>query len=200
MTAAAHRRVRPAALVIGGALALHELRYLLVYHDRADEVLAMTGHHYLSLITPLVAGLLVCALQPFLALAGRAPARSAPAHGARPGRSLVALWATASGCLVGAYAAQEWLEGKLVAAHPGGAGGVLGDGGWSALALAAALGLLVALAMRGAREARALVVRVVPPSPLPAPPPVRAPVPRRATPRDAVACHLAGRGPPLRTG
>lgn len=185
-------RLSAAVLIAGGAVALHELRYLVVYRDHSEEALAATGHHYLALITPLAAGLMVFALRPLLVALGKA--RPAPAG---PAPRLASLWALATGCLLAIHAGQEWLEGVLTAQHAGGVEGVVGNGGWSALVLAAAIGALVAFALRGAQEALAVTVRR---APFPTLRPLcRAiPIPPLATPvaLDAVACHLAGRGPP----
>jgi hypothetical protein len=78
---------------------------------------------------------------------------------ARAGRApegtprLLWLWLGAAGCLVAAYAVQETLEGALAPGHPGGLAGVVGHGGWAAIPLAAAIGLVIALVVGGAQRA-----------------------------------------------
>ena len=58
-------RIRAAALIAVGALAVHDLRYLIAYRGGAGEELAVQGHAYLRLATPLIAGLLVLAAAAF---------------------------------------------------------------------------------------------------------------------------------------
>ena len=54
------------------------------------------------------------------------------------------------------FVLQETLEGLFATGHPGGAAGVFGHGGWWAIPLALAVGLLLALVLRVAdRFARA---------------------------------------------
>lgn len=191
----AARRYGAAALVAAGALGLHELRYVLVYRHDAGEVLALEGHAYLALITPAIAGAMVLGFG--RAVAGLAGARTRE----RVAPSLTTAWLLATVALLGSYCAQEWLEGAILAGHPAGLDGVFGNGGWSAVLLAAAIGLLVALALRGAEEALAVTVcgarlrlrhhdyrSVLGSQRLPA----------RAA-RDVVARFLAGRGPPVRS-
>jgi hypothetical protein len=169
-----------------GAFGLHELRYVVVYRHEAGEVLALRSHAYLPLVTPVVAALLVLWLRR-LVLARRAPAVSTPR-----------VWAAVSALLLAVYAAQELLEGALVRDHPSGLQAVAGHGGWTALALAALLGLLVALALRGVEAAAAAVIAVVPRLALPRPLlPATVALPAARRPKDAVADFLAGRGPPV---
>ena len=187
-------RLTPAVLIAGGALALHELRYLVVYGDRSGEALASTGHHYLGLITPLAVAALVLTLRPGVGLLGRVRPDRSPVQ---PG--LAALWSLSTSAILVIYAAQEWLEGKLSQGHPAGMEAIVGNGGWSAVLLAAAVGAVVALAMRGAREAAPVAVAVALACARSARAPCRlvALAPLRARPAlDPVACFLAGRGPP----
>jgi hypothetical protein len=103
--------------------------------------------------------------------------------GERPGwrAALTVLGATLA--LVAVYCSQEALEGALARGHPAGAGALLGDGGWAALPLAVALGLLLALVVRGAERAIDLAAE----------PPVRV-----ARPLPAVSVGVAARGVRLR--
>ena len=181
-----------AVLVGAGALALHELRYLVIYHHEAHEALAVDGHDYLALVTPLVAAAMALSLAPLLRRwAGGHDAVSGPAWSGRR------LWAGATVCLLAVYVAQEWLEGLLIAEHPAGLAGVFGAGGWSAVLLAALLGALVSLAARATGLAAAGVTSgALRRTPLPRPLLIPLPIGPDGPPADAVASFLAGRGPP----
>jgi hypothetical protein len=186
--------LRATAALAVGAFALHQLRYVLGYGDGAMQTLAAHGHGYLALVTPLIALLVAVAAGQFLSQLARSR------RGGRAGRPLGRfgrVWGAATLVLFATYAGQELLEGAVSAGHPGGVAAVLGGGGWWALPLALAFGLLVALAMRGADACLALAARrgsrTVRP-PLEAqrrPASVDLPVPR------ALARHMAGRAPPL---
>jgi hypothetical protein len=159
-------RLRFAALLAGGAFALHQLRYLIGYGNRSHGQLGAQGHSYMTLLGPLVAVALMLVAAEFCA-------RLIDARAARPpGRlpRLRQLWAVATTCLAVAYATQETLEGALSAGHPGGVGAVVGHGGWVALPLAVAFGLAVALIARAGQRAIELAaeapIRVVRPRPL----------------------------------
>src|SRR4051812_42422461 len=106
-------RLRAAALVLSGALAVHELRYLLAYQGDSGRVLGLQGHAYLTFVTPLVCALLAVAAAHF---AGRL-ARGGSAE--RP-PCFVATWLWAAGSLVAIFVAQESVEGLLSSGHPGG--------------------------------------------------------------------------------
>ena len=186
--------LRATAALAVGAFALHQLRYALGYGDAALQTLAAHGHGYLALLTPLIA--LVVALAAGQLLAQLASAR----RDGRPGRGVGPfgrVWVAAAAVLFCTYAGQELLEGALSAGHPRGVEAVLGGGGWWALPLALAIGLLVALLMRGADALVALVAarrgR-----------PRRRPLTRPALPAlidlptpGGLARHMAGRAPPL---
>ena len=51
-------RARPvlmtAALLLAGALSVHELRYLVAFGDEAEDALAHHGHGFLTFLTPLL--------------------------------------------------------------------------------------------------------------------------------------------------
>jgi hypothetical protein len=121
--------LRFAALLGTGALAVHQLRYLLAGHSPGGP-----EHAYLGPAGSLFAGLLVLALA--RALVGRAA--TAP-------RLRVTWPATACG-LIGIYCVQELAEGVSP----------LGHGGWLALPLALLVAFGIALLTRsaGARDAR----------------------------------------------
>jgi hypothetical protein len=184
-----------AALLLAGALAVHELRYVVAFGGHADAALARHGHGYLVLLTPVLAALTALALGAGLV---RAAARPTPRSQARTRR----LWPAASAALLGIYVSQELLEGMLVTGHPAGWTGVLGDGGWAAIPLAAAFGLVVALAVRAVRAvSSALSLRFVSERLLTAPELVQAAAPPLVArhPGPLLAEHLAGRAPPLRS-
>lgn len=177
----------------GGAFAVHQARYVLAYGHGSSHRLADQGHAYLTPLLGIAALVLALGAGAYLLrlARGRAPARTGPP------RSLARSWLASSAGLVALYSLQEGLEGLLEPAHPAGVAGVFGGGGWLALPLSLLIGLAIALALRGADSAPELV-----PRPLTRPRRValvgfhrpRGIVP---APRDAVARHLAGRGPPL---
>jgi hypothetical protein len=148
------RRLRPraAALLAGGAYGVHQLRYVLGYGDHSHAELADQGHAYMTLLAPVLAVALVALAADFGARVVRARMGDGPPPSLRLGHE----WALATGCLLVAYAAQELVEGALVAGHPAGAAAVVGHGGWVAVPLAAAIGLALALLARGAQGALAL--------------------------------------------
>jgi hypothetical protein len=181
--------LRFVALVSAGALALHELRYRIGYGHEAEEAVAAQGHGYLS-VAALGSALLAVAAACAFALAFR--------HGPVAPRSLGASWLSSSGALLLVYAVQEMAEGALSAGHPAGLAGVVSHGGWSALVLAAALGALISLALRGADEALALAAVAAPVPRLPRAPlapagPLARPAALLSSP---LSRHLAGRAPP----
>lgn len=135
---------RAASLLSLAALAVHELRYLLAYGDRAGDALASQGHAYLSdlggaLITLILATLLATLLAGVLSPAARRADQ--PPAGAFP--RTAALYALATAAI---FCAQELTEGAVAAGHPAGLAAVLAHGGWIALPLALAAGAVCALA------------------------------------------------------
>jgi hypothetical protein len=180
-----------AALVAAGALVLHQLRYVLVYGGHAEEVLALHGHGYLVLLTPVVAAALVLSLRPLLGLTPATPPERVP--------RLAHLWALASCTLLATYVAQEWLEGALTHGHPEGLAGIVGNGGWTAALLAVAVGGIVAVALRAVELARPAARVATTPRPAAGAAPcavVAMPAaPGRPRP-DVMAYCLAGRAPP----
>ena len=184
-------RFRLAALLAAGALAVHELRYLLAFGGNAGRDAAAQGHAYLSVVVPLVLLVgLAAAAQLVLRLAGggRSDARA---------RRYVRLWLGCALTLAAAYCAQELLEGWLTAGHPAGVAGVLGHGGWIGPVCAPFVGGLIALAARGA--VAATEPRIAAEAWRPRMLPVRTLVSPasgvHASP-DPLARFLAGRGPP----
>ena len=186
-----------AALLAAGVLAVHELRYLAGYGESADTASVARGHEYLSVAGPLVAAVLAAACGRFVAALLNAR-RTGRSDASRP--RLATAWAAASSILAAAYVGQESLEVLLHPGHPDGLAGVFGEGGWTALLLALAVGAVIALLLRGAGEAIVLAARRGR---------ARAcswPRRREGRPRPAVATasaplarHLAGRSPPPRS-
>src|SRR5436189_4577443 len=147
--------MRAEAIIGVGALGVHDLRYLLAYHGHAGHELAIQGHAYLRLATPVLAGLLVLAAAAFAARLMRAYAEGNEA-GARLVPSTRRMWLFATALLIAVYSSQEWLEGLLAEGHAGGIGAPYSHGGWLAVPLALAIGLLIALALRSAAAAIAV--------------------------------------------
>ena len=137
-------RLRAAALLGVGALAVHELRYLVGYGDQAGRMLAAHGHSYLAIATTLAVLLLLTALAGFVARVARG------GGGRTAGGRTRRLAPAAAGALFLIYSAQEFLEGLVASGHPGGFAGMYGNGGWTAVLFAAVFGLIVALLLRGA--------------------------------------------------
>lgn len=130
-------RLRRAALLSCGAWAVHQLRFALApVHGGVGP-----GHAYLHAVLPLLTALVG------LAGAGFAVRLVAPRAEAPP-RSLRAEWLSGTALLLAAFVLQEGIESAL-SAH----GAIFADGGWIALPLVVAVGLFVALMLRGARAA-----------------------------------------------
>jgi hypothetical protein len=186
--------LRTAALLAAGALGVHELRYGLAFGAHAQGRLAAEGHAYLGWLSPAVVGLVVLAASALV----HTLARGGRPHAARP-RRFGLLWAACASALAFAYVTQEGLEGALAAGHPGGLAGIFGHGGWTAFLLAGAIGLIVALAVRGGRDALAAAERLSSAPRLPRPSsggvvtPGVAPYPHL----DVLAGGGAARAPPL---
>jgi hypothetical protein len=137
------------ALMPAGALAVHQLRFLLAYGGGAGVALARQGHSYLDSLVPWIVALIALAAGGFLWRLGRALRghTSAP----RFTLSLAALWALCTVCLVAIYATQEGLEGMFATGHPAALAGIFGHGGWWAVPAAASVGLVLAAVFHGAR-------------------------------------------------
>lgn len=187
-------RLRAAALLSGGVVVVHQLRYLLAYGQESHHALHAQGHAYLSLLVPaIVLALTLCAASVIGALV-RADRGGRPSEPPRLRRA----WGQAAAVLLFLFAAQESIEGLLESGHPGGLAALVGHGGWIALPLAVLVGLLIALLLRGAKAAVARVAAWI-----------RRPSPRRARQRcrpayrtpapspNRFARFLVGRGPPV---
>ncbi|MDO8184252.1 hypothetical protein Q7L71_01600, partial [Conexibacter sp. CPCC 205706] len=179
MSAPFHR-YRGMALLPLAALAVHQLRYALAFGADASQRLAEQGHAYLGSVEAVAVMLCAVTLGSFLTRLASAWTSGAAASGPAAARhGLLKLWAVAALVLAAVYSGQELLEGMLTAGHPPGLEGVLGNGGWLMVPLSVAVGGLLALLLRGAQAALALVrgVRAARPAASPAAPAV----PRPAT-------------------
>jgi hypothetical protein len=193
----AGRILRAPALIAGGSLLVHQGRYLIGYGDHAGEAEAAQGHAYLSdAVVPAVEVLLaLCAGALVLAFV-RAMRGLDPEP--RP-VAFAPAWLRATLALQAVYTTQELAEGWLSEGHPPGVAGVLGHGGWTAFAVAVAVGALIALLVRGAVAAVRWAARRRPSSPAPsAAPALKAALPDAPllTALAPLARGHAGRAPP----
>jgi hypothetical protein len=189
-------RFRAVALLAAGSIIVHELRYTLAYGPNAAEALAQQGHSYLPMVEALAMVLLGVAAVRFGMSLLRA--RSGLVVEARP-PSFARLWLCATAALTAVFTLQEGFEGEFAAGHPGGLVGIFGDGGWTAILLAALVGAVIALLARVAHQAIELVARhAARPRLRPSSLPLR--VGFRSLPsrhQRVLAWKLAGRAPPL---
>jgi hypothetical protein len=154
VTARPTAATRASALLALGALAVHELRYVVAYGGHAQSAMATQGHGYLGELAPALVVLALSALCGRLAAASLG--RQVAVGASRPvGRSATAFAAA----LMAIFAAQELVEGALFAGHAAGVAAVLGSGGWVALPLALGFGLLAALADRLLAGTERILVR-----------------------------------------
>jgi hypothetical protein len=187
--------MRWVALVAAGSLLVHELRYAIEYGAGTGHVLAYQGHSYLPFAEALVAVMWICACLRF-ALSLRRAGRT---EAVRPIPAMRALWASASAALIAVYSVQEAIEGALSAGHPGGLLGIYGNGGWSALLIAAVVGGVIALLVRGSHRALVLLAARRHAQPRRRAERGRWPSWSSSAPlrrRPIIAAHLAGRAPP----
>ncbi len=155
-------RLRAAALLPAGMLAVHQLRYQLAYGDGAAHALARQGHAYLAGALPFA--LAPAALGLSLLLARLTRAWQGRVDERRPAAGLLRTTLFAATALLALYVVQESLEGLLAAGHPAGLAGVFGAGGWIAVPLAALIAGAIALALRCAD---AIVARLAAQRPAP---------------------------------
>jgi hypothetical protein len=187
---AAPLTVRVAGLIAVGALALHQLRYLLAppAADQAQE------HGYLPLAG--VAAVLLLALAGAQLLSSLVRARrTGQAEGPRV--SFTRAWLASAAVLLSLHLTQELVEQVLGSGHP--ATDLLAHGGAFVVPLALALGAVVAVVLGAAHAVVSAVARRTRRHPRPALR-LRARLPLLHAPA-ARACvlarHLAGRAPPL---
>jgi hypothetical protein len=179
-------------MVAMGAWLVHQLRYALAHGAEAHAHAHAHSHQYLDFAGPL----LILAVALATASWVLSLCRSADLAG-RPS-SVRAAWFRASLALILVYCVQESVEGLLAPGHPDVLGGIFGSGGWLALPLSVLVGAAIALALRGARAARAAVASARPEVRISEPPPVALPLEPARSPRSHVlATKLAGRAPPL---
>ena len=137
----ANLAIRAVALIGAASAAVHELRYAIGYGAGATRALAAHPHGYLSVVLP---GVLTAVFITVTGL-GMRLAGGRRTVGARH-IGLARLWTVCALALAIIFATQETLEGS----------GALLHGGWIGLALAVPIGLVVALALRGANAAEEL--------------------------------------------
>jgi hypothetical protein len=143
------RHFRSCAVLAAGALGLHQLRYSLAYGGDAGHELRAQGHAYLGPVTAAVVAVLILTLSVGLHRLASGVVSVAPR------RRLLRIWAGAAGALLVIFAAQESVEGALTPGHPSGLAALVGHGGLVVVPLAAAIGLAIALALRGVGTAAA---------------------------------------------
>jgi hypothetical protein len=143
-----HGGVGRIGLLPFAAFAVHQLRYELAYGARAGDELRATGHSYLHSIVPWLVALVALSVGGFIWSAAGALRGGGAATRRR--RSFLGVWAVCAAALIGIFACQETLEGIFATGHPGGFSAVFGDGGWWAVPVAGAVGLLLAVVFHGA--------------------------------------------------
>ena len=137
-------RLRGTALLSSGAWAVHELRFTLAPVGGGVG----PGHGYLHAALPLLTVLVALAATGFVTRLV-APRREAAS------RPLRREWLACTAILLISFVLQEAGESALSAHGP-----VFAAGGWLGIPLAAAIGLAVALLLRGARAAVAAGTRI----------------------------------------
>ena len=137
------RRARAAALLALGALAVHQLHYLIAFGPEGGAALHREGHGYLAELIPVLVALAAASLLATLLLAAVAEVR--PGARAPELAPRAALYSIA---LLLVFTAQELAEGALATGHPAGAVALLGGGAWVAAPLALAVGLGAAFVER----------------------------------------------------
>lgn len=134
--------IRMAALLLLGALALHELRFLInLGHGGVGT--GGHGHGYLMLAGPVI-GTVTAILLGSLVVRSAVCASEARAQRVRVAR----VWPLAAAALLAIFTAQELVEGAITPGHPSGFDGVFGDGGWVSIPLSLAIGAGIALLVR----------------------------------------------------
>jgi hypothetical protein len=186
-------RARAGVVLLGGAIAVHQLVYGLA-GVQPDE----HAHAYLDWLTPALFALLFAAAAELVLRVLRVHRRpSAP-----PPRGRV-LWPVLSVLLVAIFTSQEVAE-ALVTRGDEHAHALrelaFGHGLWIAGPVSLVVAAVMALALRGAAAVDAWCLAIEPARPeTPAAPPAHrpAPVSARRAPRDLLGRHLAGRAPPV---
>jgi hypothetical protein len=183
--------LRAAGLVATGALAVHELRFLLAGDAAAGE---QAGHGYLPLVgLASVVLLALCAGRLAEVLERARRTGRAESHGV----PFLRAWLGLGVAISIVFCAQELLESAVAVDRAAGLAGVVGGGGWIAFPLAVAVSALLAMGLTGARRAvraAARAARALAPRRRPV---ARRPLPAAHPPLSGVlARNLAGRAPP----
>ena len=188
--------LRAAVLLGAAAMGVHESAYVL--GGNAGAAAGHGLHGYMWHQVPVIGVLFVAAGTHFvltIAGAGRGVRRPEPS-----GPQFGVMW-LAAGTLLGlAWVAQEWVETALGPAGPERALAAVGSGGATPFAIAAVLGGIVALLLRGADDVLASAPRGPSTVLLRCRPSTQVRGCFGAVTHDAldaVARHLAGRGPPF---
>jgi hypothetical protein len=135
------------------ALAVHQLRFYLVFGSRAPAVLSREGHGYFQLAEPAVLLLAALGLGWFAGrLALAAASRGGDGHKPRVPGPILRTWLVCALLLFAIYCCQELLEGFFSPGHPAGIAGVLGQGGWTAAPISLLIGAALAIALRVAHH------------------------------------------------
>jgi hypothetical protein len=143
--------LRGGALLAGGALALHELSYLLAGGTGGGH-----GHSYI----PLAAGLVIVLLLAACASFTRTLVRAAQGIDEEPRRpSFRVLWPIVVVALLCVFGLQEWIESWVTPGHPAGVAHVAVHIGWQGLALAVSIAALISLLLCGSRAAIVLLAK-----------------------------------------
>ncbi len=130
--------LRSLAVLAVGALAVHQLRYLIGYGSEAGAALAQQGHGYLTQAPAALLALALLGIASML-VSARSPVPGAP--GLRWRGVAIAVLSYALALLL-AYCLQETLEGLLASGHPGGLAAIFAHGGAVALPLSLFFGAL----------------------------------------------------------
>ncbi len=180
-------RLRAGALLLIGALAVHELRYLLTAAPQDEH-----AHTYMAWLVPIACALLLLALTEFtVRLARRMRSDARPAYFPTGLR-----WLTASTLLTAIFTFQEVTERLLAHGRVDVSEALVVHGGWVALPLCFVVGAVVALLLRGARTLLNRDWSSTPAAPARTAQPLPR-LPRSRAPRvTVIACNLAGRAPP----
>jgi hypothetical protein len=172
-----------ASLVGAGAFCVHQVRFAVSPAQGA----ALDAHGYLAPLGVILLGVLLFVLAAVLARMARGAVEEAP--------RFRRMWGGASASLIAVYCLQESIEGLVTHSSPF---SIVEDGGWVVLPLAIAVGLAIALVMRGAAAASAVVAaarrthRIA----VAAAPFVALLTPWSPRRTRAAATHRAARGPP----
>jgi hypothetical protein len=183
--------LRGGALLAGGALALHQLSYLLAGDPGGGH-----AHSYIPLAAGLVIVLLLTACVGFVRTLVCA-ARGTSDEIQPP--SFRALWPLVTAALLCVFGLQEWIESWVTPGHPAGVAHVAVHIGWQGLGLAVSIAALISLLLRGSHAAIVLLAKRHASIQRLRPAPGRgAPLPFPALRRlDVLAANRAGRAPPI---